>query len=191
MVATTILIATAIALCFFFMQGREEQEHKTQMQKVTENSWIVNGEFVTVGETDADRMQQKLQDKQMYLEYERNRKLDEMDTVMGEWMKTKRAIAQNPELKNSVTQEELDDITEKYDRYVRFCRNIDQEFLSKEEFLIKEKNPVECAEIFKMGLIRPYAKSGIYHVYAPSVAKYAIGNEKELMSKEYEQKWYN
>lgn len=161
MIATTFLISAIITLSFFFMWDKEEQEHKTQVQKVTKDSWIIDGEFVTVGETDADRMQQELQHKQMYLEYERNRKLDELDMVMKEWMKTKRAISQNPKLKECVTQEKLDNITEKYDRYVRFCRNIDQMPLSKEEFLIKEKNPVECAEIFKMGLIKPYAKSGI------------------------------
>lgn len=157
--------------------------------KIDDKTFMVDNKIVSFKENTAMlTLQQKMEDDKHYFNYERKRLNRDRERLANEWIETKKAINNYPDLKDSVTEEKLNDITEKFTQYVFICKKLQLLHLSKEEFLIKEENPIYCADFSNM--MQWDIGGGIYNVYNDKTARYYNGKMTELMAKEFQTKWY-
>lgn len=136
-------------------------------------------------EDNSNKHAQEMEDKRYYMYYEINRRNRIRETISDESLRTQKAIRDIPNLKECISEEALEEITGEYEKYLQLCEAVDWIGpLSKQEFLIKKKNPLWCASIsFKPTPLELYT---IYHL--PS-AKYAGENSRQLLAKEFDEKW--
>lgn len=187
----TILIICGFMGWFFAKSLRTEQTSKSNITRIDDKNWIVNNEFVSFEEdTPILRFKQEMEDNKHYRNYESEKLSRDRERIFNDWIKTKQAIHKYPDLKNCVTEEKLEAIAEKYDKYLFMCKKLDETtmVLSKEEFLIKEENPMYCVDFTNMMWFPKHL--GIYEIHNKKTAKYYKGNMNELIAKEFETKWY-
>ena len=188
---TIILIICGFVGWFFAKSLRTEPTSKSNITRIDDKNWIVNNEFVSFEEdTPILRFKQEMEDNKHYRNYESEKLSRDRERIFNDWMKTTQAIHKYPDLKNCVTEEKLETITEKYDKYLFMCKKLDETtmILSKEEFLIKEENPMYCVDWTNMMWFPKHL--GIYEIHNEKTAKYYKGNMNELIAKEFKTKWY-
>jgi protease II len=187
----TILIICGFMGWFFAKSLRTETTSKSNITRIDDKNWIVNNEFVSFEEdTPILRFKQEMEDNKHYRNYESEKLSRDRERIFKDWMKTTQAIHSHSDLKNCVTEEKLEAITEKYDKYLFMCKKLDEAtmILSKEEFLIKEENPMFCVDWTNMMWFPKHL--GFYEIHNEKTAKYCKGNMSELIAKEFETKWY-
>ena len=169
-----------------------KNENKSNITKIDDKNWIVNNEFVSFEtDTPALRFKQQMEDDKHFRAYEMDRLTRDRERIGGYWLKTIEAIQKYPEIKECVTPEKLEDISEKYDEYIRMCDNVDEMLkLTKEEFLIREENILLCVDFLSFGLVIPNASAGIYEISNPETARYYKGNMQDIMAEEFKEKHY-
>jgi hypothetical protein len=167
---------------------RKETEIKKDVIRLGDKSWIINNEYVTFEEdTPLLRFKQQQEDDEHYRNFERARLEFEREQIFEEYLKTTSYIQKHPEVLKELVPKELIAVTEEYERYVRKCKNMGELMvLSKEEFLIKKKNPIYCCS-FKLYLSIPMK---CYTLYNEKTARYKGGNMQKQIEQEYINKWY-
>lgn len=189
-----ILLPFMILMGFLFAQhinsSNDDKSSKTSSTRINDKNWIINNKFVSFEEdTPLKRFQQEQEDRKHYQAYAREKLQKDKERLWKEWMKTKQAIDKFPDLKNCITIDKLDGITEKYEHYLKMCNKLKEDMiLSKEEFLIKEENPALCVDFTNTVEIRN--PIGCYTIFNEKNAKYAHGKMDELISQEFKEKWY-
>ena len=158
--------------------------------KIDDKNWMFGNELISFDEdTEYLKLQQKQEDTKHYNEYESKKLLRDSARLAKEYFQTLRAINEYPNLKDCVTDETLDEITEAYEQYIKKCDKLNENFrLTKEEFLIKEKNPVYCVDLRDIGM--KWGDGGLYYIYNQKTAKYANGNMDKMLEAEFKEKWY-
>lgn len=163
---------------------------KPYFQKVGDKQFIIGNEFVDLEtDTPVTRMEQQREDNRHYWNYEKNKLIRDRDIIYKDYIKTTAAIYEYPKLKECVTNEKLEAITEKYDKYEYMCKKLDETiYLSKEEFLIKEENPMYCIDFTTLfTLNKPFYG---YTIHNEKTAKYANGDMNKMIAEEFKEKWY-
>jgi hypothetical protein len=164
---------------------------KSNITRIDDKNWIVNNKFVSFEEdTPILRLEQEQEDTKHYRGYERAKLSADRERIGDEYLKTIFAIQDHSDLKDCVTEEKLLEITKKYEEYTFMCGKLKEDLmvLTKEEFLIRQENPIYCAS-FKMNIMNPMA-SGCYMIHNEKTAKYAGGNVNEMIAAEFKEKWY-
>ncbi len=187
----TILIICGFMGWFFAKSLRTETTSKSNITRIDDKNWIVNNEFVSFEEdTPILRFKQEMEDNKHYHNYKSEKLSRDRERIFKDWMKTTQSIHKYPDLKNCVTEEKLEAITEKYDKYLFMCKKLDETImiLNNEEFLIKEENPAFCVDWTNMIWFPKHL--GFYEIHNEKTAKYYKGNMNELIAKEFEAKWY-
>ena len=187
----TILIICGFMGWFFAKSLRTKTVGKSNITRIDDKNWIMNNEFLSFEEyTPILRFKQEMEDNKHYRNYESEKLSKDRKRIFNDWMKTTQAINKYPDLKNCVTEEKLEAITEKYGKYLFMCKKLDETtmILSKEEFLIKEENPAFCVDFTNMMWFPKHL--GFYEIHNEKTAKYYNGNMNELISEEFETKWY-
>lgn len=188
-----ILFAIMSILSFMFVKSllspNKKSKSNNPITRIDDKNFIINNEFVSLEEdTPLKIFQQECEDKKHYNSYEIDRIIKDKVRICSEKMKTILAINNFPEIKDCVTPEKLNDITEKYNHYVDMCNKLDEKiFLTKEEFLIKEENPSLCVDFTISTHINA---NGFYTIYNKNTAKYIHGNMNGIIEKEFKEKWY-
>jgi len=169
-----------------------KSEYKNNITKIDDKNWIVNNEFVSFEtDTPALRFKQQMEDDKHFMAYEMDRLNRDRERIGSYWVKTIEAIKKYPDIKECITSEKLEAITEKYDEYIQMCDNVDEMLrLTKEEFLIREENIALCFDFLTCGLIIPNMGSGIYEISNPETARYYKGNMQDIMAEEFKKKHY-
>lgn len=174
-----------------YLNGRRETKSsfKTNITRIDNKNWIVDGRFESLEEdTELNRFKQRQEDNKHYHNYERTKLQHDRKRIINDYLKTKRAIDQFPDMKECITKEKLDAITDKYDKYIEMCDKLQESIrLTKEEFLIKEENPVFCVD-FSVFMMIP-ENAGCYTIYNGKTAKYK-GDTEEKIREEFKKKWY-
>lgn len=100
-------------------------ESKSNVVRLDDKNWIVTNEFVSFEEdTPILRLKQKMEDDEIYRNYEIDRLTHERSCIFNDWETTVRAIRDYPHLKECVTEEKLNAIAEKYDHYLDKCKKL-------------------------------------------------------------------
>lgn len=185
------LIPFMLLLGWLFSKYTRKTGHDDKFVAIDDKNFIMDGKFISLEtDTDIDKMKQSTEDNKHWsnyvletLQYDRTRTGDE-------YLKTIKAIFNNPELKDCVTEKGLEDITEEYEQYVKMNNKCWGDsggcVLTKEEYLIKKLNPSYCAS-FTMFLIKPMS---IYNIYSESTAKFRTGDMKEIMKERFKKEYY-
>jgi hypothetical protein len=165
-----------------------KSSRKSDIIRIDDKNWIVNNKFVSFEEdTPVLRMQQEQEDRNHYFNYMSERIMYDTKRVSDEFFKTTKAIHQHPDLKDCITPEKLLSISDKYEKYLFMCKKLNANFfLTNEQFLIKEENPIYCGE-FSMFFPKPMPG---YIMYNPKTAKYANGDVYKLIEAEFKEKYY-
>jgi len=184
------LIVACFAIIFFVIGYGSNKEPK--IIKINDDTWFVGDRFVSLGPSKIDTVRQELEDSKVYREYERNRLDRDFRRICNDHTKTLQAINNHPELKDCITEEKLNNITEKYEDYVRICEkhNLLGMYLTKEEFLIKEENPVYCVSFSDIGMCQPMLTTGLYYIHDPKTAKYGGTNSWKELEEDFKKRWY-
>lgn len=167
------------------------RDSSNDLVRLDDKNWIINNKFVSFEEdTPVLRFKQEREDTKHYRHYESHRLNTDRSRIGDDYLKTIFAIQDHPDLKDCVTEEKLLEITEKHEEYVYMCTKLKEDImvLSKEEFLIKQENPIYCAT-FKIDILNPLGV-GFYTIHNEKTAKYANGNVNELIEAEFKEKWY-
>ena len=169
-----------------------KNNYKSNLTKIDDKNWIMNNEFVSFEtDTPALRFQQEMEDNKHFRAYEMARLTRDRERIGGYWSRTITAIKNNPKIKECVTSEKLEEITEKYDEYIKMCDNVDETLrLTKEEFLIREENISLCVDFPSFGLVISNSGLGIYEISNPETARYYKGNMQDIMVEEFKKKHY-
>lgn len=189
-----ILLPFMVLMGFLFAKhinsSNNNNSSKSSITKIDDKNWIVNNEFVSFEEdTPLKRFQQEQEDRKHYQAYERDKLQRDRERLWKDWMKTKQAIDKYPDLKNCVSDEKLNSITNEYEHYLKMCDKLKEDMiLTKEEFLIKKENPALCVDFTNILCIRN--PIGCYTIFDKKNAKYAHGKMDELISQEFKKKWY-
>ena len=79
------------------------------------------------------------------------------------------------------------------EEYNKYCRKVDKhDFIPKlteAEFTVKQKYPHHCFD-FNVGISVFNPASSGYMIHNEKTAKYKDGNIMDIMSQEFEKKWY-
>lgn len=194
-----IWISVIVVLGFIFgrMIIRLSQNNLTKASSITmidKKHWIVNGEYIDLEEdTPVNRMKQRHEDDKHYWDYESNRLTRDRQRIGANYFKTIKAINNKDfsYIKECVTPENLKEITEKYDKHVNMCKKLEEDFiLTKEEFLIKENNPMHCVDFTASLDYINTTPMIVYNIYNDKTARYKNGNKQKMMEVEFKEKWY-
>lgn len=186
-----IIISFYFIWLFFAKFLHPETSIKSNITRIDDKNWIVNDKFVSFEEdTPILRLKQEIEDNKHYQNYESEKLINDRKQIFNDKIKTIQAIQKHPGLKNCVTKEKLEAITDKYERYIFMCKKLGEStmILSKEEFLIKEENPIYCLDFTNIMFFPKHF--GFYEIYNEKTARYYKGNMDELIAKEFENKWY-
>jgi len=169
-----------------------KSNYKSDITKIDDKNWTVDNKFVSFEtDTPALRFQQEMEDDKHFRAYEMDRLIRDRERIGGYWLKTIEAIQKYPDIKDCITPEKMESITEKYNEYIQMCDNVDEMLrLTKEEFLIREENISLCVDFLSFGLIIPKYGSGSYEISNPETARYYKGNMKDIMAEEFKKKHY-
>jgi len=169
-----------------------KSNYKSGITKIDDKNWIVDNKVVSFEtDTPALRFQQEMEDDKHFRAYEMDRLIRDRERIGGYWLKTIEAIQKYPDIKDCITPEKMESITEKYNEYIQMCDNVDEMLrLTKEEFLIREENIYLCVDFLSFGLIIPKYGSGSYEISNPETARYYKGNMKDIMAEEFKKKHY-
>lgn len=186
----TIVFILAVLFSFFYSKNKRKScESSQNITKINDLNWIVDGKIVSF-ETDTPllRMQQDSEDRRHYDYYEYQKLSKDSEELIKDFFRTKRAISENPSLKNCITAEKLEAITEKYEKYVLKFKKLHDRvvILTKEEFLIQQENVWACTELS----IHFYDIIPTYTIYNNETAKYTGVHGFEKMEKEFKTKNY-
>ena len=171
---------------------RGKSDYKSNITKIDNKNWIVNNEVVSFEtDTPALRFQQEIEDDKHFRAYEMGKLTRDSERIGSYWLKTTEAIRNYPNIKECVTSDKLEDITEKYDEYTKMCDKLYENFiLTKEEFLIRENNIGLCVDFLSFGVAIPNTCSGIYEISNPETARYYRVNMQDIMAEEFKAKHY-
>ena len=170
-----------IAFAVGIWAGKWQRKRTTWPIDVEDGSWkLQSNEDILI-------MRQDIEDKRIYKNYEYQRLRYDRARVDNEWTKTLQFIAGDPKLLKYVTDIEIQNTAEQYDKYRSHCIRLNIEpFLAPNEFVIKEQHLHMCGD-FTMFLLN---NDGIYAIHHEPTAKYAGGNISSMIRTEYAEKWY-
>lgn len=159
--------------------------------RIDDNNWIVDNKFISFEEdTPILRLKQKIEDDKHYLNYKNEKLRRDKVQLYKDWLKTIEAIHKYPYIKDCVTVKKLENITEKYNKYLLKCEKLNENtmILSKEQFLIKEEYPNLCVDFSSITWI--FESLGFYNIYNKKTARYYSSNIIETIKKEFETDHY-
>jgi len=186
------VIVFSVGLLLLY-RGIRSKKDDGFVEKIDDDHWIIGGEYVSLEEdTPLLRLQQSQEDDRHYRAYESARIKWELDTLYGDYIKTKDAISKRPELKNCITQDKLNSICDEYEKYCRKAEGLGGTFtLTREEYLIKKENPLLCCCPESLLFFPAWGNTGVYNIYNTKTARYINGNMSKKMAEEFEEKWYS
>jgi hypothetical protein len=182
----TIFMSAIFGLMIILLTRKPSCTNK--IVRINDKNWIVNGNVVSFEEnSQISVFRQTLEDCKHYNHYESEKLKHDKLQIFNDYQKTTKAISVNPSLLDSVNEEKLEQIREKYLQYELMCNKLELPCLSIEFYLVKEENPTLCCDL--RSLITPLSHLFIYEIHNKETAKYS-GDRKKAMEKEFKLKWY-
>jgi len=192
-----IVMVFAFLFCLFLYnrartKERDPEKNKSNITKLDDKNWIVNNELISFEEdTPLLRYQQKSEDRKHYQAYEKMVLQRDIKYLSGIYYNVKKYMREYPDEILSITEKEIIENKKRYNNYKLKCEKLHASLrLNEKEYSIMWRYGF-LVHVSGCGiLIQEPIGNGCYNIFNKKTAKYANGDMKELIAKEFKEKYY-